>query len=93
LKFNPLTKEVFTDKDEFIKKLDCPFKMKWDDLKDTDSTFRKCSNCDRLIVDTKILSDDQLLETIKQGPHTCFKIDLNQHNVTLTYVGDFGNKH
>lgn len=92
MKFNPLTKEVFTDKGEFIKKLDCPFKMKWDDLNDTDSTFRKCSNCDRSIVDTKHLSDNQLLEIIKQDSHTCLKVDLNQHNVNLITNGDFGNK-
>ncbi|MCF8324029.1 MAG: hypothetical protein K9I84_03645 [Leadbetterella sp.] len=32
MKFNPLTKEVYTDQDEFIKKMDCPLEMNWANL-------------------------------------------------------------
>lgn len=87
MKFNPITKEVYTDKDQFVKKLNCPFKMKWDDLEQTNSTFRKCSNCESLIINTKYYTDNELLEIIKQKPNTCFKVDLNQHNVKLISNG------
>lgn len=84
MKFNPITSEVFTDEDKFLKKLFCPYNVDWDELEKTsNSTFRKCTNCDHLIVDTSFLTDDELLSMIKQNPKTCLKIDLNQHNLKI----------
>ena len=61
MKFNPITKEVYTDNDEFVKKMNCPYKINWDRLERTNSAERKCSNCEHLIVDTEILSIMNLL--------------------------------
>ncbi len=83
MKFDPIKKEVYTDKDEFVKKMNCPYKMNWDKLERANSTMRKCSNCDHLIVDTEFLSDDELLSMVKLNPYTCLKIDLNQHNIKI----------
>lgn len=88
MKFNPITKEVYTDKGEFIKKLSCPFRMNWNDLeKGHNSVSRKCSNCDHSIVDTEVLSDNELLKMVKQDPETCLKIDLNQNNIKIISNG------
>ena len=87
MKFDPLTKDIYTDKDEFLKRLNCPFKMRWENLEATNSTFRKCANCDHLIVDTEVLSDDDLVKIVRQNPNTCLKIDLNQHNIKIVLNG------
>ncbi len=92
MKFDPLTKKVYTDKDEFVKAMNCPYKMSWDQLEVTNSSFRKCSNCDHLIVDTEGLSDDQLLKIVRQKPETCLKIDLNQQNVKIISNGFWTQK-
>jgi hypothetical protein len=92
MKFDPLTKKVYTDKDEFVKTMNCPYKMSWDQLEVTNSSFRKCSNCDHLIVDTEGLSDDQLLKIVRQKPETCLKIDLNQQNVKIISNGFWTQK-
>ena len=34
MKYNPLTGEIYTDKDEFVKKMSCPWLMKWADLQE-----------------------------------------------------------
>ncbi|MCH6199022.1 hypothetical protein MMU07_05515 [Aquiflexum sp. LQ15W] len=92
MKFDPITKDVFTDQGEFIKQLYCPYKMNWAALEGTDSNRRKCSNCDHFIINTEHLGDSELLKMVKQNPEVCLKIDLNQDNVKLTSNGSFGQK-
>ena len=92
MKFDPITKEIYTDKNEFVKRMNCPYKMNWDNLEDTNSTFRKCANCDHLIVDTEFITDDDLLSMVRHNPNTCLKIDLNQHNIKIVSNGVLGQK-
>lgn len=92
MKFDPLTKDIYTDKGVFIKTMKCPYKMTWDNLEITNSTMRKCTNCDHLIVDTESISDEDLLKIVRQNPATCLKIDLNQHNLKILSNGILGQK-
>lgn len=92
MKFDPLNKEIYTDKDEFVKTMNCPYKMSWANLEAANSTLRKCANCDHLIVDTEVLTDDDLLKVVRQNPDTCLKIDLNQHNIKIISNGILGQK-
>lgn len=87
MKFDPITKDIYTDKDEFVKRMNCPYKMSWDKLEATNSNSRKCANCDHLIIDTEVLTDNDLLKIVKQNPDTCLKIDLNQLNIKLVTNG------
>lgn len=90
MKFDPLTKDIYTDNGVFVKTMNCPYKMTWDNLEITNSTMRKCKNCDHLIVDTESISDEDLLKIVKQNPETCLKIDLNQHNLKIVSNGILG---
>jgi hypothetical protein len=92
MKFNPLTKEIYTDKGEFVKTMNCPYKMNWDNLETTIINMRKCANCDHLIVDTEVLTDDELLKMVRQNPDICLKIDLNQQNIKIVTNGVLGKK-
>lgn len=83
MKFDPIRKELFTDNDEFVKKLDCPYNMNWDNLEITSSTNRNCSNCDQTIVDSSYIPENEILKMVKQNPKTCLRIDLNQNNITI----------
>jgi len=83
MKFNPIKKEIYTDNEEFIKKLNCPYKINQNNLKQVGENLYNCSNCNHLIVDTKCMSDEELLKIISREPKTCLKIDLNQNNVKI----------
>lgn len=87
MKFDSITKNIYSDKDEFIKRMNCPYKMSWDNLENVNSTMRKCANCDHLIVDTEVLTDQELMKMVSQNPDTCLKIDLNQHNLKIVSYG------
>ncbi len=49
-KHDPIAKKVYTDNDEFIKQLNCPYKMNWNDLTISRSTSRECSNCNKMVM-------------------------------------------
>ena len=83
MKLNLVTMDIHTDKGEYIKTLDCPFKINWDSLEVVNSGIRKCTNCDHVIIDTKDLTDNDLLQLVRQNPDTCIKIDLNQKNLLV----------
>jgi hypothetical protein len=87
MQFNPIKKTVYTDAGEFVKQMHCPYKMQWDQLEAAGGAYRKCSNCNHLIVDTGALSDHELLEMVRQQPDTCLKIDLNQPNLKIINHG------
>ncbi len=88
MKYNPHTKEVYTDKDEFVKKMDCSFEMEWEGLEAGDSPqSRNCVQCNQSIIDTAYLSDQELLDTLKKNPQTCLKVDFNQTNIQLITNG------
>lgn len=92
MKFNPLTKTIYTDSGEFVKTMNCPYKVRWDKLEANASTTRKCTNCDHSILDTAALTDEDLLHIVRQHPGTCLKIDLNQHNLNIIADGILAQK-
>jgi hypothetical protein len=84
MKFNPITKDVFSDNGQFIKQLNCPFKKIWDNLLNTNESHKKiCDTCNHDIIDTSKFDDKKLIEIVKKNPDTCLKIDLNQHNIKI----------
>jgi hypothetical protein len=81
--FDPITRTIYTDNGELIKKMNCPYKVHWDNLEINNSKVRMCNKCDREIINTEYISDDELLDMIKNNPDTCLKIDLNQNNIKI----------
>jgi hypothetical protein len=87
MKFNPITKDIYTDNGKFIKTMNCPFKISWNRLEKITSNARKCLNCNHIVLDTKNVSDSELLKIVKENPKTCLKIDLNQKNIIIESHG------
>ena len=85
MKFNTSTRELFTDEDVLIKKLNCPYRMNWDNLERIEgkAKARSCSNCNHAIIDTSFFSDNEMQAMLQQNPDTCLKIDIRQTNITV----------
>ncbi|QXV66100.1 hypothetical protein INP83_03115 [Mucilaginibacter sp. 21P] len=88
MKFNPLTNELFTDDGSLLKTLHCPLSVYWDDMKQVTSLYKDCSHCSKRVYDTSMYKDDEITMLIKTDPYACFKIDLNQTNLTMTYSNE-----
>lgn len=84
MKFNPVTKELFTDANEPIKTLHCPRKMQWTALEtSSDSVHRHCRACDHVVLHTAVFSDEALLAIVRTDPSTCLHVRPDQSNLTL----------
>lgn len=83
MKFNPITKTLFTDDGKFIKKIGCPYRIAWQNLISTEfKEVKTCDLCDKTIHDTAYLSDEIALNLAREDSGTCFKVDINQHNLS-----------
>jgi hypothetical protein len=70
----------------------CPYSVNWMKLDSTNITYRKCSKCDHLIVDSKYLDDMDIVNLIESNPNACLRIDLNQENIKIVSNGILDQK-
>lgn len=92
--FNPITNELFNDKGDFIKKLECPIGMKWVSLFNNGETLqeRYCQQCHKTITDTSFLNDDKLTLLVNEKPTVCLKVSLLQSNLIITMKKNNGKE-
>ena len=84
MKFNPITKTLFTNEGILIKKLHCPYGVKWDDLSTQQETSnRYCNICEKNIIDTDNLSDNAVINIVKSNPEVCLKISMDNQNIRI----------
>ncbi len=87
MKFNPLTKTLYTDDNKLIKKMHCPYpSLKWDALSSVEESMdRFCEICEHNVVETKVFDDDALWKLLQEEPNTCLKVDFNQENIRIVH--------
>jgi len=84
VKFNPITKYLFTDDNFLIKKLDCPYGISWSKLSPTgNESVRRCNICEKSITDTRGLADEVVLKMARNDSTVCLKVDVNQTNIRV----------
>lgn len=81
--YNPLTKQLFTNNNEFLKQLHCPLQMQWHNLALADAGNKLCNGCNKTIINTEVLEENEVVNLLKENPHTCITINLNQENITI----------
>ncbi len=84
MKFNPISRKLYTDSNVPIKQLNCPYSMRWRELAvNEDKSSRRCEVCGKGIMDTQGLSDAVVLEAVRRDPAACLKLDLSQENIRM----------
>jgi hypothetical protein len=83
MKIDPQTFDLFTDSGEYLKTLFCPRKMRWEEMKPTDSKSRMCESCSRNVYDTATLKDSDLQQLLQREPEACLSISITQDNCTV----------
>ncbi len=80
--FKLSTKELFSNEGVFIKKLHCPYYIKWQELDDSKcATHKECSVCNKTIYNSINMNDQQIVDLVARDPEACLKISLNQNNI------------
>ena len=84
MKFNPITKNLFTDNNVLIKNIKCPFYIRWGGLSPTKTDgVRRCNLCEMNITDTNGLTDEVVVEMVRLDSTICLKVNLNQANIKV----------
>lgn len=84
MRFNPLTRNLYTDGGRLIKKLQCPHGRRWEEQLQTGQTLVKyCDICDRNISDTSDLSDEDVLRLVSHDPDICLRVSIGQSNIRV----------
>lgn len=81
--FDPETNELFTNKGLFIKKLECPLTKRWQQLeKVDDKDFKRlCQDCNKHVVNTEGLNDEQVYAIVQYDESVCLHISEEFGNV------------
>ncbi len=86
MKFNPITKTLLTDQSEFIKKLHCPYNVKWHTLLPSEfKNHRFCDICVKDITNVSFMSDEEVKNAVKNNPEICLCVNLDAKNIRVEY--------
>jgi len=86
MKFDPLTKRLYTDDKILLKQLYCPRRISWDRLQVTgEEGVRLCYACERTITDTAGLRDEEVLSILERDPAACLRVSLDQENLRVIH--------
>jgi hypothetical protein len=83
MKFNPNTRQLFTNEGVLIKRLHCPRGVKWRELRHSDSIQKYCYFCEKNIIDIQNFDDEAVLAIAMQDTSVCLKLDLNDSNIRI----------
>ena len=76
MKYKIETKELYTDKGVFVKKMQCQIGVDWGKMElGNNDLERICSHCNKSVLDVEFLSDDEVLFLLNKKPETCIKIN------------------
>ena len=86
MQFDPQTQTLFTDQGEVIKRLRCSYRRRWHQLRLlTGTPHRSCSTCERSVLDTAQLTEEEVVAQVRRDPNTCLRVRANQDNVTILW--------
>lgn len=88
MKFNPVSKRLYTNDCRLIKKLECRFPVRWEEMLQTDNpVVRWCDICGDTVTDTASFSDEEVVDMVRRDSNACFKVSFDQANITVFTVG------
>lgn len=86
MQYNPISQTLYTSNGLLIKKLHCPLAKQWEELSLANLLQGKmCDQCNKAVYDTALLTEEEVQQLLNIDDQTCFKVDLNQPNLTITF--------
>ena len=92
MEIDPLNKRLYTSKGVLIKELFCPLKVGPSSTHLESDGSWSCTKCQRQLVDTSAISEEELLDLVAKEPDTCLRVDLNQENLKIRTNGRYNRK-
>ena len=67
-------KKIYTENNIFLKHIKCPKNVSLVDLKDEGNNTFFCDNCNKNVLDTNNISENELIKLLKKNKDICLKI-------------------
>lgn len=83
MKFNPVTKALLTHDGKLIKTLSCHLNVQLKQLQVEPDGHKRCEKCEHRVLDTALLSEDQIKSQVAVDPSTCLIVRRGQENVDI----------
>jgi hypothetical protein len=78
MKFDQNSNTLFTNSGQFIKKMNCPKNINWDNMKKTNNVIERiCDICNKVVFDTEFLKDEEVLFLAKKDSKSCFRVNFS----------------
>ena len=71
---NIIDKDIYSEKGELLKTIDCSKKVSLKDLRTDKEKTLYCKSCEKNILDTEYMSEEKLTEILKKDKDACLKI-------------------
>ena len=68
--------KIYSVNDLMIKDISCPKKVQKSDFKDAKKPVFNCNHCNQDIVNTDFLSEEDIVDLLKDNVDTCISINL-----------------
>ncbi len=79
MKYKVETSELFTDNGLFVKKMQCEISVDWESmLPGQNDIERICNHCNKSVLNTEFLSDDEVVFLLTKRPETCIKTNAKR---------------
>ena len=79
MKYKNDTKELYTDNGLFVKKMQCPRVVDWENMMPGKNEIERiCNQCNKSVLNTEFLSDEEVLFLLNKRPETCIKISAKK---------------
>lgn len=67
-------KRIFADDGTLLKVIDCPKNVADSDLTQISDHEFHCRNCEKQVISTDFLSEQEVTQLLRDAPNTCIKI-------------------
>lgn len=66
---------IYTEDGRLLKTLDCPMDITAKELQPIDRFTYSCTSCDKAVVNTDYMAEDEIVNRLSDEPDTCLKIN------------------
>ena len=84
--FDPVHRMIRDARGRILKRVNCPRLKSWNRLAasgDNQVTERYCDSCDRAVLDTALMTGEEVVDAVTADPEICIRIRLDQDNVEI----------
>ena len=72
--FTIKNKSIFANDGTFLKTIDCPKNVNRSNLAQTSDHEFHCNSCHKTVIETDLLSEQEITQLLQVAPDTCLKI-------------------